>query len=321
MGVPRRLRRKFAPASWEHERMPDLDPNDWLPSHAEYMRERTAQEAERGIRWTKRLGDVARRKLTIVYDGHFGAPGSENLAAELDEACVRLLARHSRLEVMADGIGEALRQSYVDSDEAVEWLAAVPLALPAVTASWYPDGIEDHDYVPLILQDSSVFYAEINDVLLEERVEWLYLHDRLRPREAQPLYLAVIQPVEALLSADPRFEAAERAYGEAVNHLAQGNHGSAVSLTYSAVQETLQALGARGNDLGQLFADAKNRGFLLSADAQLLNMIKGLTSWQTANRSARGNAHGASSAQAADAQLAIHVAAALMVRLMQFSEA
>jgi len=296
--------------------MAQLDPGDWLPSHADYVRIRTESENERGIRWTDEFSEVVRRKLAALHEDLIEQAHSGYLVGELDEKVLALLMRHSRIEPRADTLAGALTDPYVTDAEIADWLAAIPLALAAINGEWLTQGMVDS--LGELLTDMEPFFAGANDVLLEERVGWLYLHHRFRRRESQPLHVDVIQPMEALLSADPRFDAAERAYGEATNNLAQGNYGSAVSLTYSAVQETLQALGATGNDLGALFASAKEKGFLRAADSQLLQAIKNLLSWLTANRSERGNAHGASSATRHDAQFAVNTAASLMLRLMQF---
>ena len=297
-------------------RMVQLDPGDWLPSHADYVRIRTEYENERGIRWTEEFSEVVRRKLAALSEDVIEEAHGGYLSGELDEKVLALIRRHSRIPPRADTLAEALTNPYVTVAEIADWLAAIPIALAAIDRKWSAQGMVDS--AGELLSDLEPYFTGANDVLLEERVGWLYLHDRLRRRESQPLHVDVVQPLEALLSADPRFDAAERAYGEATNNLAQGNYGSAVSLTYSAVQEALQSLGAKGNDLSALFASAKDSGFLSNADSQLLQAIKNLLSWLTANRSARGNAHGASSATRADAQLALNTAASLMLRLMQF---
>jgi len=297
-----------------------IEPDDWLPSHADYIRERTERENAHGISWSEEFSVVARRKLGFIYDDFFEEEGQTSAGHRVDQECYELLKRNSRRRPNVRRLWDALYDDDRTGTEIADWFASVPHGVAKVRAVDYGNQVVDEpDYTPRLIRAPEEFYEQVNNVLLEERVGWLYLEGKFRKRDNQPLHLVVIQPVEVLLSSDPLYASAERAYVEASTALGQGSYGSAVSLTYSAVQETFQALGARGGDLGALFNDAKNKGFLRGVDGNLLTAIKALDGWLTGNRSNRGNSHGASDADRDDAQLSIHVAAALMIRLMKLN--
>jgi hypothetical protein len=77
----------------------------------------------------------------------------------------------------------------------------------------------------------------------------------------------------------------------------------------------LLAAGAEGNALGPLLASARGKGLLGPYDSKLAEGVKLIGDWVSADRSTRGDAHSASNANIDDAWLAVHVAAALIVRL------
>lgn len=82
--------------------MLQLDPGDWLPSHADYVRIRTESENERGIHWTDQFSEVVRRKMAALHEDLIEEAHNGHLVAELDEKVLALLMRHSRLEPRAD---------------------------------------------------------------------------------------------------------------------------------------------------------------------------------------------------------------------------
>jgi hypothetical protein len=108
----------------------------------------------------------------------------------------------------------------------------------------------------------------------------------------------------------------ERAFHDALRELKPGgNPGDAITDAGSALQEMLLAAGAEGNALGPLLASARGKGLLGPYDSKLAEGVKLIGDWVSADRSTRGDAHSASNANIDDAWLAVHVAAALIVRL------
>lgn len=295
------------------------DSNDWLPSQAQYLRERGVREASHGIIWSTVFPTVACRKLRFIYDDFFEELGQEDVGRRISEEAFSILQQNARTYPSSKTLWDALYSDSLDGLDIADWFASIPMAISRLLTldDTLPAGATAPASGAKLVSFPEMFYEKVNDVLLEERIGWLYVDGRFRERRVQPLHVELVMPVEALLSGDVIFRRAEVAYQEAMTALAQGYYGSAVSLSYSAVQETFLALGAQGGNLGALFANAKTRGFLRGVDANLLTAIKALDSWLTANRSERGNAHGASDADRDDAQLSIHVAASLMVRLMK----
>jgi hypothetical protein len=77
----------------------------------------------------------------------------------------------------------------------------------------------------------------------------------------------------------------------------------------------LVAVGARGNALGNLLADARKRGLLAPYDSKLTEAIDAIGAWVSAERSERGDAHHVREASRDDGWLAVRVAGALILRL------
>lgn len=204
--------------------------------------------------------------------------------------------------------------------ELLDWFAAIPIVLDKFgevnNGKW--SGEQDNDFAYDI--DSAKFCELANDVLLESRIAFTFVNRRLKPRTEEPLFLTVIEPVETLLTNDPKFAAAEAAYTQAQSSIAAGQYGAAITSAGSALQATLEALGATGSNLGAIFSDAKRRGFLMGHDTKLLDSYKLIADWITADRSNRGTAHGAGSAERADADMAVHIVAALVIRLIKHAE-
>ena len=124
----------------------------------------------------------------------------------------------------------------------------------------------------------------------------------------------VVKPATILLDADPKFAKASAGFQTALTRLAENKPDVAITDAASAIQEFFRALGVAGNSISDQLDNAQKAHFISAADRQILKPIIG---WVNADRSERGNAHHHRDGDVsrADAWLALHVAAALMVRL------
>lgn len=159
------------------------------------------------------------------------------------------------------------------------------------------------------------FLATVNDALAEHRVAFELIGDQMVEVESRELHTEVVAPVLALLAAGARFASAETAYRSALDEIARGSAGNAITDAGTALQEALAVLGCNGDNLGAQIASAKKKGLLGAHDAKLTRAIEATLDWASANRSQRGDAHHATDAERDDAWLMVHVVGALVLRL------
>lgn len=159
------------------------------------------------------------------------------------------------------------------------------------------------------------FAEALNSVLLSHRVAFKMIEGEILPYRNDPVYIATVEPTVRLLI-DKRFDGAQLAYLDALKELQAGEAGDAITDAGTALQETLQALGCKGNALGPLIKDAKARGLLAGHDsARLGKAVVDALEWASADRSEMGDGHKYSAATVADAWLTVQVVGALILRL------
>ena len=159
----------------------------------------------------------------------------------------------------------------------------------------------------------------VNNVLEDYRVAYRVVDDELVPIESDELHVEVTVPVLGLLVGD-RFGQANRAYGKALNEIPT-DPSDAITDAATALEETLVALGCKGNSLGDLIKDARKTGLLAAHDAKLEAGIFKFLDWASADRSQSGDGHRVSDASRADAWLMVHIVGALIIRLVDPGQA
>ena len=282
-----------------------------LPSRARFLGERAARERAQGPTWSPVIPDNIRARLRdALLSSVDGGIRARTALANEARAILESHSEHSAVLVNAETLFTFSRSPA----ELVDVLDATGIALVRLA-----ERLDGTSIRPL-LDDSyeyraEEYFAKANDILLEGRVSYTYIRGRLKERGAEPLHTDVLRPAEAALTSDPSFANAESAYQDALTAMASGHYGASITSAGSALQQTLVALGAEGQNLGALMSDAKRRGFLMGHDEKLVSAYKAIADWITADRSNRGTAHAASSSGRADAELAIHVVASLIVRL------
>ncbi|KQQ26897.1 hypothetical protein ASF54_13225 [Frondihabitans sp. Leaf304] len=154
----------------------------------------------------------------------------------------------------------------------------------------------------------------VNDFLLAARVEWHFDEGHFTPRGNSVLYAEVVKPASVLLDADPKFLSASAGFQAAITRLAENKPDVAITDAASSVQEFFRSLDVQGNSISNQLDNAQKAGVITAYDRHLL---KPIVDWTNSDRSERGNAHHhrEGDASKSDAWLAVHVAAALMVRL------
>jgi hypothetical protein len=148
----------------------------------------------------------------------------------------------------------------------------------------------------------------LNGILGQERVRLRMVDGKLIPRTSEELHAEVVEPALRLLASRSDLSSVESAYQKALREIAV-DPGDAITDASTALQELLESLECRGNALGPLLKDAKRRKLLADHDGKLIE-------WVAADRSALGDAHHDSVAQADDAWLIVHVVGALILRLV-----
>jgi hypothetical protein len=158
------------------------------------------------------------------------------------------------------------------------------------------------------------FVEMVNDFLLAARVEWHFDEGHFTPRGNSVLYAEVVKPASVLLDEDPKFAQASAGFQAAITRLSENKPDVAITDAASSVQEFFRALGVQGNSISKQLDNAQKVGVITTYDRHLL---KPFVDWTNSDRSERGNAHHhrEGDASKSDAWLAVHVAAALMVRL------
>lgn len=155
----------------------------------------------------------------------------------------------------------------------------------------------------------------INDVFNDHRVSFRVVERQVIPLESDELHVEIVEPTLRLLI-DSRFKAAHDAYLKALKEISNNDAGDAITDAGTALQETLVALGCKGNALGPLWTDAKKKGLVVGHDQNLVDGISKFMDWAGADRSTTGDGHQHSEALREDAWLMVHIAGALIVRLV-----
>jgi hypothetical protein len=121
------------------------------------------------------------------------------------------------------------------------------------------------------------------------------------------------------LSGLPGWTAVESAYQDALREIAQNHPHDAITDAARALQEALTLLGCQGSSLGTLLTSARKTGLLAGHDEKLAKAIGSMIDWVSADRSEKGDAHKATTADRDDAWLMVHVVGALIIRLSRKS--
>lgn len=155
--------------------------------------------------------------------------------------------------------------------------------------------------------NSSSFDSEVRRLLVENTIAFDLYEDQIIPRGEHEMYGVVIEPLLGYLGADPRFTRAKTAYLNGLDQIKKNDGPNAITDFGTAIEEMLRALGASGNNSGQLVESGVRLGLIKQSDKPLLG-------WIAAQRN-NGEAHRVVDGDLDDAWLHAHVAGALLLKL------
>lgn len=266
-----------------------------LPSARRRKKETAARESAGESLWTKTFDHRARTRIESIWSTYESAADGP-YDSQVRYLIADILRTEGGWQVGQAVDPEALRNDKVPHEVLLDILASVPDALDQARPG--------HKY-------GGKFAQEVNVILHEHRIAYKFVEGELVEFESDELLKTVIEPALKLLIGD-KFKGAHAAYLAA---LKEHDPGDAITDAGTALQETLTALGCRGNALGPLIKDAKKNGLLAGHDQTLIDGISKFMEWASADRSESGDGHKVTEADRADAWLMIHIVGALIVRL------
>ena len=257
-------------------------------------------EAEGQSFWTDRFSPQVRQKILLAL----GELHERRLAfyANMAERAGYLIRRDEGIQLTnADQfIKECDDQQVPTAVEAI-WTALQEAGTPPNL----PDGPDP----------ALTFETLVNEILNEHRISYELVNGRMVELTSKELHHEVVVPTLRLLAGLPGWSAVESAYQDALSEIAQNHPHDAVTDAARALQEALTLLGCQGSSLGKLLASARRTGLLAGHDEKLVKGIESMIDWVSVDRSQKGDAHKATSAEREDAWLTVHVVGALIIRL------
>jgi hypothetical protein len=273
------------------------------------LKERAEAEAQGENFWTPAFSEKVRTRLLFAVGEAAGANR------------VSVLERARHLILKAEGVPYLQRYGHnvTPAEDFLDHFTGcrddvMPTAIEALYSAMQTFGIGNLGYfVPTI--DVDAFGRDLNQILEEERVAFDFARGEMVSFKSKELQQDVVEPAMKLLH-NPKFSEAEKAYQDALEEVAKGKAGNAITDAGTALQETLTALGCKGDSLGPLIRSAKDKGLLAAHDARITKAIEDVMEWVSADRSQKGDSHKADKAEKEDAWFIIHVVGALIVRLV-----
>lgn len=265
-----------------------------------------AAETEGRLLWTSEFDGPSRIKLAYAFRDAAATCRAEDVGRVARE----LVLRDEGLFFLQDpyaGEVDDLLSALVrwDSERVPTLIEGIAAALTA--AEWSPS----------LWNASADFQAKVRTVLREHRVSFDLVEGRMIEFSSREMHEAVVVPVLRLLAGRSELDGAESAYQDGLEEITKGKAGDAITDAGTALQETLVALGCKGNALSPLIRDAKARNLLAAHDVTLTDGIEKMLHWASADRSQTGDSHGARSPAVPDAWLTLHVVGALLLRLVE----
>lgn len=157
-----------------------------------------------------------------------------------------------------------------------------------------------------------IYSSKLGEILEDGRISYDFVDGSIIPRGEQEMHVEVVVPAITLLSGRAGLQDAERHYMDALTSIREKRFDDAVTNAASAVEAILRILGC-----GDARAALAKRGAVAIEKNLLASHDKGLLGWVTATRGLEGDAHGQGShTTRADAWLVVHVAGALILRLV-----
>ncbi|WP_420638373.1 hypothetical protein [Candidatus Poriferisocius sp.] len=157
------------------------------------------------------------------------------------------------------------------------------------------------------------FEREVQQILEDGEVDHDFINGKFIPRSEQVMHEEVVQPTVTLLSGRPDLQEAESLYMDTLRSIREQRYDDAITHATSALEDTFRTLGC-----GDETENLKKRGEVAISRGLLASHDKPLLGWVTADRGAKGNAHGRGhNTSRADAWFTLHIVGALILRLAE----
>lgn len=270
--------------------------------------ERDHRENIEGVFWTQKFSEEVRTKINLAISD---CARGEYVALEIGGYAAGLVYRATGSRRMTTVAGA--------NSQGTDFFAALALLddeiIPSLIEGAYLGFCAfQSQYAEMF--GSHAFAVLINDILLQHRISFELIEGSMIERESMELHAEVVAPSLQLLSSREGWEPIEQAYKNALDEIATGDPADAITDAGTALQETLEMLGCKGNSLGTLIGDGRKRGFFAPHDSTIGDAICKTMEWVAADRSQKGDGHHTSGASREDAWLTVHIVGALILRLV-----
>ena len=276
----------------------------------EYRRRMNEREDKGESLWTESLDDAARIKLVHVINRFMN---DDHLRYDLEEQLPKII-QIINYQIGIMSLSSAFNFRAKSTHEEV--VGAIlndgckeEIIFSLLEAFW---DIVPHYPTSFSASPRDIYANSIRSILEDHRVSYDFVEGNIIPRGEQEMHVEVVVPAITLLSGRSDFEDVERNYMEALTSIREQRFDDAVTNAASAVEATLRIL-----DCGDTQTPLAKRGAMAIERNLLAPHDRGLLGWITATRGSEGDAHGQGSHTArADAWLVVHVAGALILRLV-----
>lgn len=274
-----------------------------LFSRRKRLNELAEQEAQGKSVWTESFDERARVKILHAFDDSYDSSYNDTPA----RIAHGLILRNEGLTHLVKSGIRPLSDLLAYAEKCDD------SQFPDVVEAMYY-GIKMH-YRGSFSDIPETFATTVKEVLLEHRIGYDFIDDRLVEFSSREMHVAVVEPTLHLLGGEVKYSRVENAYRDALKEISEKKGSNAITDAGTALQEMLSLLGCKGNALGPLIKDAANKGILARHDTRMLEGIRSIHDWVSADRSERGDAHSSNNVPVEDAWFIVHVVGAILLRL------
>jgi hypothetical protein len=257
---------------------------------------RAAESAGEDV-WTEDLNEAVRTKMLALW---LHLPSRLSYESVVQNNVERIMLTEAAVP-NAGPIDVVLRDGPIDL--ALSYVDAIAIALRARRGVSY---ITDLRYDQWCTGIAKIFEAH--------RLKFKFINGEVIPLGSEVMHAQVVEPTLVLLHGKREFTNAEKSFRDALEELVSGKPDDAITDAGTALQEALIAVGCKGNALGELIKDAKQKSWFGPRDSPLADSIAKIHTWIAAERNA-GEAHRVSHVSKDDAWFVVHVVGAAIVRL------
>ena len=265
-------------------------------------------ESEGQSFWTSAFSQEAKNKIIIA----FMETTRQNIVFQ-EKAREFLLKDLGKFSLVDSTIPKyADFQEYFIKSSGVEFVSVIEacqLAIEDPTLHEYRMYIKSYDY----------FSNEVNRILIENRISYKLHGAEMIEHKSQLMFTNILEPILIHTSKDESLLSINKAFLEAIEELSIGKHANAITDASRALEESLRYIGAKGNGPGELFNDARSKGFLKPHDQPLFEVLNRAVGWVSAQRANEGDAHRQTEPVNSEAWATIYICGALILKILNES--